>query len=139
MSNERGHNPRITVVNDNPEFLDLMDALLEQDSGYDVTTIDGDTLEDIEPIRGSRPDLLIIDLRHRPDGLAGWDVLMAVRADRELKQLPIILCTGDLQGLEEHAQAITDDPKVATLPKPFQLEELEARVRQFVGEAMPSA
>jgi len=64
---------------------------------------------------------------------------MAVRADRELKQLPIILCTGDLQGLEEHAQAITDDPKVATLRKPFQLEELEARVRQFVGEAMPSA
>ena len=133
-----GHNPRITVVNDNPEFLELMDALLEQDSGYDVTTIDGDTLDDIEPIRTSQPDLLIIDLRGRPDGLAGWDVLLAVRTDSELEQLPIILCTGDLQSLEEHAQAITDDVKVATLQKPFHVEELEARVRQFVGEAMPS-
>ena len=115
-----------------------MDALLEQDSGYDVTTIDGDTLDDVEPIRGSRPDLLIIDMRLRRAGLAGWDVLRAVRADSELEQLPIILCTGDLQSLEEHAQAIADDVNVATLRKPFHVEELEARVRQFVGEAMPS-
>jgi len=138
ISNQPGHNPRITVVNDNPEFLELMNALLEQDSGYDVTTIDADTLDDVEPIRTSQPDLLIIDLRWRRDGLAGWDVLLAVRADSELEQLPIILCTGDLQSLEEHAQAIADDVKVATLQKPFHVEDLEARVRQFVGEATPS-
>ena len=99
---------------------------------------DGDTLHDVEPIRGSRPDLLIIDLRLRRSGMAGWDVLRAVRADSGLEQLPIILCTGDLQSLEEHAQAITDDVNVATLQKPFHVEELEARVQQFVGEAMPS-
>src|SRR2546423_5366795 len=75
MSNQPGHNPRITVVNDNPEFLELMDALLEQDSGYDVTTIDADTLDDVEPIRTSQPDPLIIDLRWRRNGLTGWDVL----------------------------------------------------------------
>src|SRR6266576_2703894 len=118
------HSPRITVVNDNPEYLQLMHALLDENSGYDVTTIDGDTIVDIEPIRTSQPDLLIIDLRWRPDGLAGWDILLAVRADSELEQLPIILCTGDLQSLEEHAQAIADDVKVATLQKPFHVEEL---------------
>jgi DNA-binding response OmpR family regulator len=126
------------VVNDNPEFLELMDALLEEGSGYDVTTIDGDTLDDVEPIRRSRPDLLIIDLRLRRDGLAGWDVLTAVRADSELAQLATILCIGDLQGLEEHAEAITADARVATLQKPFHVEELEALVRQFVGEAIAS-
>jgi len=35
-------NPHITVVNDNPDFLQLMHTLLAEDSGYDVTTIDGD-------------------------------------------------------------------------------------------------
>lgn len=129
------HNPRITVVNDNPEFLELMDALLEEDSGYDVTTIDADEITDLEPIRRSRPDLLIIDLRLRPDGMAGWDVLVAVRHDSELAQLPIILCTGDLEGLKEHAEAITQDPWVATLQKPFHVEDLENLVRRFVGEA----
>jgi len=131
-----GHNPRITVINDNPEFLELMDALLEKNAGYDVTTIDGDTIKDIEPIRGSRPDLLVIDLRLRRDGLAGWDILLAVRADAELAQLPVILCTGDLEGLKEHAEAITEDAMVATLEKPFHVEELEKLVRRFVGESV---
>ena len=77
-------NPRITVVNDNQEFLKLMHSLLEEDSGYDVTTIDLDAVGNVEPIRQSRPGLLIVDLRGRPDGLAGWDVLKAVRQDAEL-------------------------------------------------------
>jgi CheY-like chemotaxis protein len=132
-----GHNPRITVINDNPEFLELMNALLEKNAGYDVTTIDGDEILDIEPIRRSRPDLLVIDLRLRRDGLAGWDILLAIRQDAELEQLPIILCTGDLEGLKEHAEAITEDPIVATLQKPFHVEELEELVRRFVGEASP--
>ena len=133
------HNPRITVVNDNPEFLQLMETLLDENSGYDVTTIDGDTIRDIEPIRTSQPDLLIIDLRWRRDGLAGWDVLLAVRQDAELGELPIILCTVDAQGLEEHAEAIAQDSKVVTLEKPFQIAELEDAVRRLVGAATPSA
>ena len=131
-----GHNPRITVINDNPEFLELMNALLEKNAGYDVTTIDGDEILDIEPIRRSRPDLLVIDLRLRRDGLAGWDILLAIRQDAELEQLPIILCTGDLEGLKEHAKAITEDPMVATLQKPFHVEELEELVQRFVGESV---
>ena len=133
------HNPRITVVNDNPEFLQLMETLLDENSGYDVTTIDGDTIRDIEPIRTSQPDLLIIDLRWRRDGLAGWDILLAVRQDPDLGELPIILCTGDVQGLEEHAETIAQDSKVVTLEKPFQIADLEDAVRRLVGEAMPSA
>ncbi len=133
------HDPRITVVNDNPEFLEMMNVLLEEESGYDVTTIDGDEIEDVEPIRRSRPELLIIDLRlRREGGLSGWAVLQAVRGDPELGRLPIILCTGDLQGLEEHAEAIVQDPKVETLQKPFHVAELEDLVRRFVGEAIPS-
>src|SRR5207237_9808231 len=97
-----GHNPRITVINDNPEFLELMDALLEKNAGYDVATIDGDTITDIEPIRGSRPDLLIIDLKLRRDGLAGWDILLANRGDAELEERPILLCNGALDSLKEH-------------------------------------
>jgi CheY-like chemotaxis protein len=133
------HDPRITVINDNPEFLEMMNALLEEESGYDVTTIDGDEIEDVEPIRRSRPELLIIDLRlRREGGLSGWGVLQAVRRDPELSQLPTILCTGDLLGLEEHAEAIFQDPKVETLQKPFHVAELENLVRRFIGEATPS-
>ena len=125
-------NPRITVVNDNQEF--LQHSLLEEDSGYDVSTIDVDAIRNVEPIRQSRPELLIIDLRGRRNGLAGWDVLKAVRQDAELSELPIIICTGDLLGLEERAEEIAKDPRVRTLRKPFQVADLEAMVRSFVGE-----
>lgn len=124
---------RITVVNDNPEFLALMDNLLEDGSGYEVTTIDGDLLHDIEPIRESRPDLLIVDLRLRRDGIAGWDILMTLRADPEMRELPTILCTGDVQGLKEHADAIAEDPRVRILTKPFRLDEADAVVRELIG------
>jgi CheY-like chemotaxis protein len=131
------HNPRITVVNDNPDFLELMHELLEEDSGYDVTAIDGDSIHDVEPIRLSQPDLLVIDLRWRHDGLAGWDILLAIRGDAELGELPIILCTGDLQGLKDHGEAIALDAKIATLEKPFQVAQLEDLVRRFVGGPVP--
>ena len=133
------HNPRITVVNDNPDFLELMHEILAEDSGYDVTTIDADTIhDDIEPIRLSRPDLLIVDLRSRNDPLDGWALLQSIRADAELGELPIILCSGDLQALQEHTLETDRDPKVATLAKPFQVEDMETLVRQFVGEAARS-
>jgi CheY-like chemotaxis protein len=124
---------RITVVNDNPEFLALMDDLLGDGSGYEVTTIDGDLLHDIEPIRESHPHLLIIDLRLRREGIAGWDILMALRADPEMRELPTILCTGDAQGLKEHADAIAQDPRVRILNKPFHLDEADALVRELIG------
>ena len=125
------HSPRITVVNDNPEYLQLMHALLDENSGYDVTTIDGDTIVDIEPIRTSQPDLLIIDLRWRPDGLAGWDILLAVRGDPELGELPIILCTGDVQGLKEHAEAIAQEGRSKALQdRNEQLQEQLVRLTQ---------
>jgi hypothetical protein len=39
---------------------------------------------------------------------------------------------------KEHAEAIANDPKVATLKKPFQVAELEDLVGRLVAEAMPS-
>jgi hypothetical protein len=39
--------PRISVVNDNPEFLELMSAILDEEAGYDVALFDGEeTTED---------------------------------------------------------------------------------------------
>ena len=35
--------PRISVVNDNAEFLELMSAILDEDAGYDVSLFKGES------------------------------------------------------------------------------------------------
>jgi CheY-like chemotaxis protein len=119
---------RITVVNDSPEFLELMQAILDGGSGYQVTTIDGDALTSLAPIRDSRPHLLIIDLVMHPDGLSGWDVLTAARRDAELSKVPIIICTGDVYTVRRRAAELADAPGVTLLEKPFNIDALEAMV-----------
>lgn len=124
---------RITVVNDNPEFLELMQVLLEEDSGYDVTTIDGDLVASLDPIRDSRPELLIIDLVMRPDRLSGWDILQGVRRDDELREVPVIICTADTRAVRERAEEIAQDLRAAILEKPFAIDELEAIVTRMLS------
>ena len=35
--------PRISVINDNADFLELMSAILDDDAGYDVTLFNGES------------------------------------------------------------------------------------------------
>jgi CheY-like chemotaxis protein len=115
--------PRITVVNDSPEFLELMADLLH-DERYPVTLVDGDRENAVELIVAALPQALIIDLRLGSDELHGWDVLTAVRRHPDLSELPTLVCTGDLKGLERLAGDLAGMRRVATITKPFSVDEL---------------
>jgi CheY-like chemotaxis protein len=81
--------PRITVVNDNPEFLELVREILE-DEHYATTTIDGDFGDALLRVVESRPDLLILDLRLGTDELHGWGLAQQLRREPSLEGLPVI-------------------------------------------------
>ena len=53
--------PRISVVNDNAEFLDLMSAILDEDAGYDVSLFNGEVVA-MDELAASDPHLIIVDL-----------------------------------------------------------------------------
>ena len=114
---------RVTVVNDNPEFLRLMGDLLKEER-YVVTLVDGDRDDAIDLIRASQPEALIIDLRLGRAELHGWEVLKALRSDPGLSELPTLICTGDLRGLEQVADQLAGMRRVSTLKKPFDIDEL---------------
>ena len=113
----------IVVVNDNPEFLDVMAEVLH-DHRYAATVIDGDRDNALELVQAAEPDGLIIDLRLGRDELHGWDVLQAIRRDPRLSELPTIICSGDIQGLDGLADTIAGMRRVATLQKPFSVDEM---------------
>lgn len=121
----------IVVVNDSPEFLDVMADVLH-DHRYAATVIDGDRDNAVELVRAAEPDGLIIDLRLGRDELHGWDVLQQIRRDPQLKELPTVVCSGDLQALEGLRDDVSGMRRVTILKKPFSIDELLAALRQVL-------
>lgn len=125
---------RITVVNDNPEFLELMRDVLE-DERHQSTTVDGDQPDAIDRIQASRPDLLIIDVRLGIDGTHGWDVVQEVRRELEFHGLPVVLCCSDPFAAGELKGALEASHDVETLSKPFSIDQLNAAIDRLLGNA----
>jgi CheY-like chemotaxis protein len=126
--------PRITVVNDNPEFLDLLRDILK-DEHYAATAIDGDLAGALDRVIASRPDLLIVDLRMGSDELHGWDIAQQLRREPSLEGLPLLICSADVLALQALANDLDETKQVRTLPKPFAIAELTAAIDGLLAEA----
>ncbi len=126
---------RITVVNDNPEFLELVHDILEDDR-YDATTIDGDRPDAVERIAESRPDVLMIDLRMGSDEMHGWSVAQQVRDDARFTDLPIRLCSAEVPAMREMAERLADDHRTRCLEKPFSIDALTDTIEELLADAV---
>jgi CheY-like chemotaxis protein len=124
---------RVTVVNDNPDFLELVKEILEDDR-YTATTIDGDRPDALDAIVDSRPDLLMIDIRLGVVGDRGWQIARKVRRRPEFAGLPLLLCCSDPAALREIASELDTARPVETLTKPFRIEELTDAVDRLLAE-----
>lgn len=125
---------RVTVVNDSPEFLQLMQDLL-QDASYPATLIDGDRENALELIQASQPEILIIDLRLGSEGLRGLELLKRVREDAELERVPTVICTADSWGVDGVREEIAAMEQVAVLTKPFAIADLYGVLRDLGAAA----
>ena len=126
--------PRITVVNDNPEFLELVRDILH-DEHYAATTVDGDLDDALDRIIASRPDLLIVDLRMGSDELHGWEIAQDVRREPSLDRLPLLLCSADPLALRALADDLDATTSVETLVKPFAIDELTSAIDRLLAGA----
>jgi CheY-like chemotaxis protein len=128
--------PRISVVNDNPDFLELMSAILDEDAGYDVSLFNGQETE-IGVLAASEPDLIVVDLLL--GGASGWEIVTLARADDRLATVPIIVCSADVTALRERAGELERIGNVHVLSKPFSIDEITGLVEQLVGRAVPAS
>jgi len=117
----------VLVIDDQPQNLEAMQDALRP-LGFEVwQAIDGET--GLLLARERQPDVILLDVMM--PGLDGYEVCARLKADEETRLLPVIFLTGldsrqaRLKGLEVGA---TD-----FLSKPFDLVELEVRVRNLVN------
>jgi len=119
----------ILVINDTQEVLEVMRDLLE-DEGYRVT-LHSDAIRDIQRIREIAPDMVILD-HLMGDEEYGWQIIQKLRLDRDLAQLPIIVCTAAarmVRELEGHLKA----KGITVVLKPFDIDDLLNAVRAALG------
>ena len=127
--------PRITVVNDNPEFLEMIRDVLENER-YETITLDVDTPDTLDRIRASHPDLLFIDLRLGHVGDEGWRLARQIRTVPGFERLPVIVCSGDLPALLEIEPAVAGTARAETLAKPFAIDQLLEVIDRLLGETI---
>ena len=122
------HAGRIVVVDDTPELLDLLESLLTDEGYHVIPCQQGAQAHAL--IAREAPDLVMLDLRMA--GVAEWEVLDALKADRSTADIPVIVCSGavdELQAAESRLRALGCD----ILTKPFDIDDLYERVERAVG------
>jgi CheY-like chemotaxis protein len=129
---------RITVIDDKEDFLGLMIDVLSP--RHDVATFSGHDLTP-DDVVDSRPDLLVINLQLARGDLQGLDIVRLARAHRDLRAVPIVVCSGDPFALDGRAEALSSAGNTAMLLKPFSLESVEQIVSRGLagGYATPAA
>jgi PAS domain S-box-containing protein len=123
-----GERERILVAEDNADMREYIERLLSE--SWDVVAV-ADGEEAIQALFTARFDLLLTDvMMPRVDGFA---LLEAVRSDRALRELPIIMLSaraGEEARIEGRAAGADD-----YLVKPFSARELVAQVKAQLAVA----
>jgi CheY-like chemotaxis protein len=115
--------PCILIVDDSPANLELLVEILRQ-RGYEPRPVPSGKLA-LQAAQADPPDLILLDIR-MPD-MDGFEVCKRLKADEALKDIPVIFLTA----LTEAADKVRAFSLGAVdyVSKPFQAEEIEARVR----------
>lgn len=116
---------RVMLIEDEPNISDAIRFILSRE-GCEVTArSDGTGIH--EALRAERPDLLILDLML--PGISGLEILAAVRADPETKDLPVMMLTAKGHGRDREAAERAGVSRF--MSKPFSNDEMRAAVRDL--------
>jgi len=125
---------KVVCVEDEPEIIDLIRLILGR-KGFDLTGATGG-LEGLEAIRRVKPDLVLLDLM-MPD-MDGWEVYQQMKADPELKNIPVIVVTAKAQSIDKilglHIAKVDD-----YVTKPFGPQELLQSVERVLATKAQAA
>lgn len=124
---------RVTVVNDYPEFLDLVVDFLT-DEGYEVTAIPKHQGA-FKQIKESHPDVIICDIifDNEPHGFGLIDMLYL---DPTTRVIPLAICTAATQRVKEIRSALAAKG-IRWLEKPFAIEDLQALIEEVLAATRP--
>ena len=119
---------RVLCIEDEQEMIDLIKLILER-RGFDVLGAVGGK-EGLEVIRREKPDLILLDLM-MPE-VDGWEVYRQMKADEQVKDIPVIVVTAKAQSIDKvlglHIAKVDD-----YVTKPFGPQELLKSINKVLA------
>ena len=116
--------PSVLIVEDDQEIRELIG---------DVLTLEGYTVHSLErlphgldKVRSINPDVIVLDLGL--PGIGGIEILRIIREDPVLGKVPIVVCSGAVDTIQQHADEFRE-LNIPVVKKPFNLEQLLTTVR----------
>lgn len=119
----------VLVIDDNPDLLDIVDAILSE-SGYVVAkALSGES--GLSIARHLQPQLILLDLNM--PRMDGWEVLKLLKSEDKTQHIPVAIFSvrtdikDKIFGLQRGA--------VDYISKPFQYDQLADRVKRILAHA----
>lgn len=120
---------KVIVIDDEPFILMMIEDKLKK-AKIDVTTL-RESRNALAVIREKKPELIILDWM-MPE-LSGIDLCKMIKADSELKDIPIFMLTAKGQDSDEQQGIQCGVSRYIT--KPFSPKSLLEMVQEIIGKA----
>jgi len=127
-SKKKTSQSKILIVDDEPDLASTVEYRLKF-ADYEVVTA-GDGQQGLEQARGAKPDLILLDTNMPV--MNGHEMLEQLRADAELKHIPVIMLTARCEPQDiaaASAHGVTD-----YVTKPFDFAELMAKIQAALAD-----
>ena len=125
---QRGKRRTVVCIDDDIDMVTLIRLILRHVELEFIGAMDGH--HGLEAIRNSKPDLVLLDLM-LPD-IDGWEICSRMKADRELKDIPVVVVTAKM-GTDDRELGLYVFGVDEYMTKPFVNRELERSVKQILG------
>lgn len=117
---------RILVIDDDPDILEILDIIFQQE-GYEV--ILSETGDEADHIGDINPDLILLDLEIKSSNKDGAVICAYLKSQPETQKLPIVLLSSKSDVGKICSECGADD----YLRKPFDILQLSTKIKQYLA------
>ena len=122
---------KILVVDDDPDFVEIMRTILESSDYQVVTAANGE--QALAQVKVQRPDLMLLDIM-MSTVLDGLNVSEQLAQDPEARYMPVIMVSSIAETPYAHVFPMGEQPHMDVwLSKPVDPKVLLAKVAELLG------